>query len=437
MENKPSGQAVVFYRKGSESEVAEDIKKDIHKKLVDRVGEKKIDFDKTDEGEFRDTAASAIGEILDEMSDALPAGLKKDGLLKEVLDEVLGLGPLEDLIRDADITEIMVNGKDKIYIEKNGKLELSPRKFISDRQIRNVIERIIAPLGRRIDESSPMVDARLADGSRVNAIIPPLSLTGPVLTIRKFSSYVMGIGDLIGKDSLNENMAKFLRLCVENRFNVIISGGTGSGKTTLLNILSGFIPSDERIITIEDSAELRLPQEHVVSLESRPPNIEGKGETTIRDLLRNSLRMRPDRIVVGEVRSGEALDMLQAMNTGHDGSLSTVHSNSPRDALSRLETMVLMAGMDLPIKAIREQVASAVNLVVQQQRFPDGTRKISHITEITGIENDRITMQDIFLYRQTSCEEGKISGRFEAAGNIPRLVDGLRAKGVKVPAEMF
>jgi len=428
---------VVFFRKDERPEILEEIKRKVHLELIERIGENKAEFNQSDEDRFRQATVTSINNILDEMVNEFPEEVNRGILLKEILDEALGLGPIEDLIKDPGISEIMVNGKDKVYIEKDGKIELTNKKFVSDRQIMNVLERIIAPLGRRIDESSPMVDARLKDGSRVNAIIPPLSLVGPVLTIRKFSRQLLSIKDLIGHCSIGGNMAEFLKFCVVNKCNMIISGGTGSGKTTLLNILSNFIPSDERIVTIEDSAELDLIQDHVVSLESRPSNIEGRGEVSIRDLMRNSLRMRPDRIIVGEVRSGEAIDMLQAMNTGHDGSLSTIHANSPRDVLSRLETMVLMSGMELPVKAIREQIASAVNLIVQQQRFQDGSRKVINIAEITGIENDRITMQDIFYFKQSGFDNGKVKGDFVATGNIPHLAEKLRSKGVNIPLEIF
>jgi pilus assembly protein CpaF len=346
---------------------------------------------------------------------------------------------LEELLADETVTEIMVNRKDQIYVEQKGKLTLSEKKFISDEQVRGVIERIVAPLGRRIDESSPLVDARLKDGSRVNAVIPPLALKGPCITIRKFSKKPFKVHDLIRFGSMTNKMGEFLELAVANRQNIFISGGTGSGKTTLLNVMSGFIPEDERIVTVEDAAELQLPQEHVVSLESRPPNIEGKGAILIRDLVKNCLRMRPDRIVVGECRGGEALDMLQAMNTGHDGSLTTAHANSPRDALSRIETMVLMAGMDLPTRAIREQMASAVNLIVQQSRMTDGSRKITYITEITGMEGDKITLQDIFLFKQTGYdkEKQKVIGEYVATGMVPKFIDKLRSRGLNVNLEMF
>ena len=354
------------------------------------------------------------------------------------MDDALGLGPVEDLLEDASITEIMVNKYDRIYIERNGKLHLSNKRFLDDAQVLAVIYRIVAPLGRAINESSPLVDARLADGSRVNAIIPPLALQGPTLTIRKFSKRRLTTDDLIKFGTLNQNMVDFLNVSVVQRRNIVISGGTGSGKTTLLNILSAFIPTDERIVTVEDAAELSLPQDHVVSLEARPPNIEGKGAIPIRDLVKNCLRMRPDRIVVGECRGGEALDMLQAMNTGHDGSLTTAHANSPRDAISRLETMVLMAGMELPIKAIRQQIASAINIIVQQSRMPDGSRKITHISEITGMEGEIITMQDIFTFDQEGFDsEGKVVGTFEASGIIPNFYHVLKKRGIEVDLKIF
>jgi len=429
---------VVFYRKEEEAEILDGIKSKVHKELISRIGEKKIELNEKDEEKLKETAVISINDILNEMSGTIPARMNRGKLLKEIMDEILGFGPLEDLLKDPQVTEIMVNSKDKIYVEKSGKLELSHKKFVSDRQIMNVIERIITPIGRRTDESSPMVDARLPDGSRMNAVIPPLSLHGPVITIRKFSKDILGIDQLINSGSIGKKMAQFLELCVLNRCNVVISGGTGSGKTTLLNILSNFISPKERIVTIEDSAELKLCQEHVISLESRPSNIEGKGQVTIRDLVRNSLRMRPDRIVVGEVRGGECLDMLQAMNTGHDGSLTTVHANSPRDVISRLETMVLMAGMELPVRAIREQIASAVDLIVQQSRFSDGSRKITNITEVTGLEGDRITLQDIFVFKQTGFgKDGKVQGDFAATGNIPKFAEDWRAKGIEIPTELF
>jgi pilus assembly protein CpaF len=331
----------------------------------------------------------------------------------------------------------MVNGPEKVYIERKGKLTLSKVTFENNEHVLKVIDRIVSPLGRRIDESSPLVDARLPDGSRVNAIIPPLALNGPTLTIRKFEKDPLTIDDLVRFGSMSSETAEFLRACVIARLNIIVSGGTGSGKTTLLNVLSSFIPEDERIITVENAAELQLRQEHVVTLESRPPNIEGKGEVTIRDLVINTLRMRPDRVVVGECRGGETLDMLQAMNTGHDGSLTTAHANSPRDMLSRLETMCLMAGMDLPVRAIREQIASAVDMIVQQARMRDGSRKVTNCTEVQGMEGDVIVMSDIFVFEQQGIENGKIIGRLKATGIRPKFYDRIEAAGLSLPANIF
>lgn len=359
-------------------------------------------------------------------------------LLQELMDEVFDFGPITPLLRDPTVSEIMVNGPYQVYVERNGILEKTDIQFKDDAHVLRIIERIVSPLGRRIDESSPMVDARLPDGSRVNAIIPPLALNGPTLTIRKFSREPFQVADLIRFGTLTPEMAKFLEACVKARLNIIVSGGTGSGKTTTLGVLSSFIPEHERIITIEDAAELQLRQEHWVRLETRPPNIEGKGEVTMRDLVRNALRMRPERIVVGEVRGGEALDMLQAMNTGHDGSLTTGHANSPRDMLSRLETMVLMAGMDLPVRAIREQIASALDLIVHQSRLRDGTRKITHITEVVGMEGDTIVLQDIFVFEQTGTDVGgKVKGYFRSTGIRPKFLFKIRAAGIMLPDEIF
>ncbi len=363
---------------------------------------------------------------------------ERQKIIKEILDEVIGLGPIEQLIKDPEISEIMVNGPRQIFVERGGKLEKVPFTFRNNEHVLHIIDKIVSPLGRRIDEAMPMVDARLPDGSRVNAIIPPLAITGPTITIRKFSRDPLTIHDLIRFGTLTPKMATFLEACVKARLNIVISGGTGSGKTSTLNVLSSFIPENERIVTIEDAAELQLRQEHVITLESRPPNIEGKGAISIRDLVRNSLRMRPDRIVIGEVRSGEALDMLQAMNTGHDGSLTTAHANSPRDILSRLETMVLMAGMDLPVRAIREQMASALDLIVQQARLRDGSRKITHITEVLGMEGDVITLQDIFRYENEGYDDrGRLKGRFVATGVRPKFMDKFLAAGVSVPEDVF
>ncbi|HZP81501.1 MAG TPA: CpaF family protein [Chthonomonadaceae bacterium] len=359
-------------------------------------------------------------------------------LIESVVCEILGYGPLEPLLNDASITEIMVNGARDIYIERGGRLARAEQSFIDDTHVMRIIERIVAPIGRRIDESSPMVDARLPDGSRVNAVIPPLAIKGPCLTVRKFSRTPFTADDLIRLKTLTPQMVVFLRACIYGRLNILISGGTGSGKTTTLNVLSSFIPADERIVTIEDAAELQLQQEHVVTLESRPPNLEGKGEITIRQLVRNALRMRPDRIIVGETRGGEALDMLQAMNTGHDGSMSTLHANSPRDALSRIETMVLMAGTELPVRAIREQIASALNLVIHQSRLRDGSRKITHIAEVQGMEGDVILLQDIFLYEQHGVNErGEMLGEMRPTGLRPLFVADLLAQGVAFPTDLF
>ena len=359
-------------------------------------------------------------------------------IVQRLTDEITGFGPITALLNDDEVSEIMVNSARQVFVERKGRLEACDVAFRDDAHVIQVIEKIVAPLGRRIDESSPMVDARLPDGSRVNAIIPPLALRGPTLTIRKFSRDPLTIDSLIGFGTLSPSMAKFLEACVLGRLNIVVSGGTGSGKTTTLNCLSSFIPADERIVTIEDAAELQLKQEHVVTLEARPPNIEGKGAVSIRDLVRNSLRMRPNRVVIGEVRGGEALDMLQAMNTGHDGSLTTGHANTPRDMLSRLETMVLMAGMDLPVRAIREQIASAIDLIVQQSRFRDGSRKVTHICEIVGMEGEVITLQDIFLYAPDSKDAaGRVAGEFKPTGIRPSFSKKLLESGIQLPADLF
>lgn len=359
-------------------------------------------------------------------------------VIQELINDVTGYGPINPLLLDSDITEIMVNGPDMVYVEKKGKIQLTDIKFSDDDQVMKVIDKIVAPLGRRIDESSPMVDARLPDGSRVNAIIPPLSLNGPVLTIRKFARVPYTVDDLINMKTISREMAVFLNACVKARLNIFISGGTGSGKTTTLNVLSSFIPNDERIVTIEDAAELQLGQDHVVSLESRPPNIEGTGAIPIRDLVTNSLRMRPDRIIVGECRGGEALDMLQAMNTGHEGSLATGHANSPRDMLARLETMVLMAGVELPVKAIRQQIVGALDLIVQQARFKDGTRRITNITEVQDMEGDVVVLSDIFTFEHNGVDiDGKILGELKATGVRPRFFDKFVQYGLNVPTTIF
>ena len=378
-----------------------------------------------------------VEEVMAEDPFAIPRG-ERPQVVADIRDEMLGLGPIESLRKDASITEIMVNGPKQIFVERMGKLELTDVKFHDTAHLMNIIERILSPLGRRIDESSPLVDARLQDGSRVNSIIPPLSLVGPCVTIRKFSATPLTVENLISFGTMDEKMATFLRACVKARINILVSGGTGSGKTTTLNVISSFIPEGERIVTIEDAAELRLQQTHVVTLEARPANIEGKGQITIRDLVRNALRMRPDRIIVGEVRSGEALDMLQAMNTGHDGSLTTAHANSPRDALSRLETMVLMSGLELPVRAIREQISSAIDLILHQSRIRDGSRKITYITEVQRMEGNTITTQDIFRFVQTGFDEsGKALGHFACTGLKPSFLDKFQLNGVDLPENFF
>jgi pilus assembly protein CpaF len=422
--------------------VIRQVKLSLHSRLVDEIDIKKADFELTRDvvrmQELRTRVEAKILTLLEEEGRQIRDRQLRRKIVKAVLDEALGLGPLEDLLADPTITEIMVNRHDQIYVEKSGKLTLADARFLNTEQVRGVIERIVAPLGRRIDEKVPMVDARLRDGSRVNAIIPPLALRGPAITIRKFSKKLLGVKELVEYGSLTGQMATLLEAAVKSRQNIVISGGTGSGKTTLLNVLSSFIPPDERIITVEDAAELQLPQEHVVALETRPANIEGEGAITIRDLVRNGLRMRPDRVVVGECRGGEALDMLQAMNTGHDGSLTTVHANTPRDALSRLETLALMSGLELPARAIRDQIASAIQIVVQQSRLQDGSRRITHITALTGQEEGVFTTADIFVFQQLGlAPDGKVQGRYVPTGFIPPFVEGLARRGIKVPREIF
>jgi pilus assembly protein CpaF len=410
-----------------------DLKTRVQNKLLSEL-DPSMDITRTDE--VRRTIQDLFEQILAEENIVLSRP-ERARLFEQIAAEILGLGPLQPLLEDDTITEIMVNGAKNIYIERKGKVHRVPVTFENNDHVMRIIDRIVAPLGRRIDESSPYVDARLPDGSRVNAVIPPISLVGPVLTIRKFSRNPITVEQLIQFGSVTQEAIQFLKACVESRLNVVISGGTGSGKTTLLNILSGFIPSDERIITIENAAELQLRQEHVVTLESRPPNIEGRGEITIRDLVVNSLRMRPERIIVGEIRDEAALDMLQAMNTGHDGSMTTLHSNGPRDTLARLETMTLMAGMDLPSRAIREQVASAIDLICHQERMRDGTRKITNLTEISGMEGEVITMTDIFVFEQTGIENGQIAGRLRPTGLRPKFMDKLEASGINLPPSIF
>jgi pilus assembly protein CpaF len=410
-----------------------DLKTRVQNKLLAEI-DPSMDVTRTDE--VRRTIQNLFEQILTEENIVLSRP-ERARLFEQISAEILGFGPLQSLLEDDTITEIMVNGPKNVYIERKGKVHRVPITFESNDHVMRIIDRIVAPLGRRIDESSPYVDARLPDGSRVNAVIPPISLVGPVLTIRKFSKNPITVDQMIQFGSVSAEAVQFLKACVEARLNIIISGGTGSGKTTLLNVLSSFIPSDERIITIENAAELQLRQEHVVTLESRPPNIEGRGEITIRDLVMNSLRMRPERIIVGECRGGETLDMLQAMNTGHDGSMTTAHANTPRDALSRIETMCLMAGMDLPIRAIREQVASAVDVICQQERMRDGTRKVTTITEISGMEGDVITMTDIFIFEQTGTENGRIVGRLRPTGLRPKFMDKIEGAGIHLPPSIF
>ena len=410
-----------------------DLKNRVQQKLIAEL-DPKLDLTKTEE--VRKNVEEIFNEILDQENIILTR-VDRARLFEAVAAEILGFGPIEPLLKDNSINEIMVNGPKLVYIERHGRLEKTNIHFQNDEHVMRVIDRIVAPLGRRIDESSPYVDARLPDGSRVNAIIPPLALNGPTVTIRKFSKDPYTIDDLIRFGSVTPEMAMFLKACVEAKLNILVSGGTGSGKTTTLNVLSSFIPNDERIITVENAAELQLRQEHVITLESRPANIEGRGEVSIRDLVINCLRMRPDRIVVGEVRGGEALDMLQAMNTGHDGSLTTLHANTPRDALSRMETMVLMAGMELPVRAIREQVASAVQLIIQQDRLKDGTRKLVSVTEVQGMEGDVIVMQDIFTFEQTGVEGGKIVGRMKPTGIRPKFIEKFESSNIYLPPNIF
>jgi pilus assembly protein CpaF len=386
--------------------------------------------------EVRQTIEDLFETILTEENIVLSRPERRR-LFEQIVAEILGLGPLEPLLADGSITEIMVNGAKQIYIERAGKLHREPATFESDDHLMRIIDRIVAPLGRRIDESSPYVDARLPDGSRVNAVIPPISLVGPTLTIRKFARDPITVEQLIEWGTITPEAVEFLKAAVISAINMVISGGTGSGKTTMLNILSQYIPNDERIITIENAAELQMRQEHVVTLESRPPNIEGRGEVTIQNLVVNSLRMRPDRIIVGEIRAEEALDMLQAMNTGHEGSMTTAHSNSPRDTLARIETMTLMAGMELPVRAIREQISSALQLVVHLERLRDGTRKVTNVSEIQGMEGDVITMTDIFVFEQTGFEDGKVIGRLRPTGLRPKFIDRIEASGINLPASIF
>jgi pilus assembly protein CpaF len=415
----------------------QEVKARIHTALLNRLNLERLGQIKREDAEPE--LRGVIASLLEKETVTTPLSLlERDSLVGDVLNELFGLGPLEAILVDPDVSDILVNRHDQIYVEKHGKLETIDAMFKDDRHLMRIIERIVSTVGRRIDESSPMVDARLLDGSRVNAIIPPLAIDGPVLSIRRFRTDKLGAQDLVNTKSLTEPMLTFLKACVGSRLNVVISGGTGAGKTTLLNVLSSFIHDTERVITIEDAAELMLRQRHVIRLETRPANIEGKGAIRQRQLVINSLRMRPDRIVVGEVRGEEAVDMLQAMNTGHDGSLTTIHANTPRDALYRLDTMVAMASLNLPDKAIRQQVASAINLICQVSRMADGTRKVTSISEITGMEGDVITMQDIFVFERTGInDKGKVTGRFRATGIRPKASERLAASGIKLPMELF
>jgi pilus assembly protein CpaF len=422
---------------GTDADRLEDLKASVHSELIKQLGPRLYDAE-MDQAELDQTVRSVLSDVLGAQDRPLSAA-DRARVTQEITDDILGYGPIDPYLRDPEVSEVMVNGHDDVWLERDGRLVKAEAHFADEAHLRRTIDKIVSRIGRRVDESSPMVDARLPDGSRVNAIVPPLAIDGSALTIRKFSTDPLTVQDLINFGSLTPQTADFLDACVRGRLNVIVSGGTGAGKTTTLNVLSSFIPTDERIVTIEDAAELQLKQDHVVRLESRPANIEGKGAVTIRDLVRNSLRMRPDRIVVGEVRDASALDMLQAMNTGHDGSICTLHSNGPRDTLSRMETMVLMAGMDLPIRAIREQVASAVDLIVHQTRFKDGSRRITHITEVERMEGDIITLQDIFVFDNSAGfdENGRILGRLRSTGLRPKFLEKLAYANVAVDPTIF
>jgi pilus assembly protein CpaF len=439
--NAPSAEGAAFHRvvkrRRAQADPFDELKRKVHQALLDSLGPKLYDARLT-QSELEQKVRASLQEVL-ALEDTPLTVADRTRIAQEIADDILGYGPIEPYLRDNDITEIMVNGHDSIYIERGGRIHPVDGRFADEAHLRRTIDKIVGRIGRRVDEASPMVDARLPDGSRVNAVIPPLAIDGSVLTIRKFSVDPYSVEDLIGFGTLTRATARFLDACVHGRLNVLVSGGTGAGKTTTLNVLSGFIPGEERIVTIEDSAELQLHQQHVLRLEARPPNIEGRGEVRIRDLVRNSLRMRPDRIVVGEVRDAAALDMLQAMNTGHDGSICTVHSNSPRDVLARIETMVLMAGVDLPIRAIREQIASAIDLIVHQSRFKDGTRHVTHVTEVVGMEGDVITLQDLFLFDHQLGfdDQGHSLGTLKSTGLRPKFLDKLTAAGVRVDPELF
>jgi pilus assembly protein CpaF len=422
-------------RRGQSAEALNELKFTLHQRLIEELDPAKLHGLEDDKARAA-VVAAARTLISQEMPGIV--GAVRDELVDAVADEVLGLGPIQPLVIDPGVSEIMVNDADQVFYESEGRLFLSSVRFRDHAHIMRIVERIVAPLGRRIDESSPMVDARLADGSRVNVIIPPVSPKSPTITIRKFRQDKMTIEDLISTGSMTRELAEFFRACVQVRLNFLVSGGTGTGKTTMLNALSSFIPDTERIVTIEDPTELRLQQGHVVSLEARPPSLEGKGEVTQRDLVRNALRMRPDRIIVGEVRGSEAFDMMQAMNTGHEGSLGTVHANSPRDALARIENMILMAGLDLPVRAIREQISSAIHVIVQIARLPDGSRRVTHVAEIAGMEGEVVTMQDLFRFRQRGIDsEGRVVGEFRSTGLRPRFAEKFEVAGIYLPADMF
>jgi len=414
-----------------------ELKTRVHKEIIPRLGPRLFNQDGKTDNDLEERVNEVVTEVLAVEKTPLTRQERQD-IIRQITDDILGYGPLEPFLRDDSITEIMVNDHRTIYIERHGKISKTNAQFVDEKHLLRIIDKIISRIGRRIDESSPYVDARLPDGSRVNAIIPPLAVRGSSLTIRKFRRDPFTMADLIKFGTLTHKSGQFLEACVRGKLNVLISGGTGSGKTTTLNVLSAAIPTDERIITVEDAAELQLKQEHVITLESRPANIEGKGQVTIRDLVRNTLRMRPDRIIVGEVRSEEALDMLQAMNTGHDGSLTTIHANTPRDGLGRLEVMVGMANANMGIRSVRQQIASAVDLFVQTSRFSDGARRITHITEVIGMEQDVITLQDIFLFEKTGLtESGKVKGRFRATGIRPKFYERLKQSGIVLPTQMF
>ena len=440
--NQPNVQVQIFATISSET-VDNDyqtIKQSVHKIIVEQMTPTEqmvLSAVQQDAAEVEQVIGNYVDKVLEDNPFAVPVS-ERGRIVSDLRDEMLGLGPIESLLKDPSITEIMVNVPKKFFIERMGKLQLSGVQFHDDAHVMNIIERILSPIGRHIDESTPLVDARLKDGSRVNIIIPPLALCGPCITIRKFAQKALSVENLISFGTLDRKMADFIKACIQARINILVSGGTGSGKTTTLNVLSSFIPENERIVTIEDAAELKLQQTHVVTLESRPANIEGSGQITIRDLVKNALRMRPDRIIVGEVRSGEALDMLQAMNTGHDGSLTTAHANTPRDALSRLETMVLMAGFEMPVRAIREQISSAIELILQQSRLKDGSRKITYITEVQHMEGDVITTQDLFRFEQTGMDaDGKLTGHFVSTGMQPSFMEKFQTNGVELPEDFF